>query len=419
MRLPVLAAACLSLVVAARPARAQTSRNPAMRAATFRVGTDSFSAWVYVPSDSARRPSEGWPLIVAMHGLGELGTNLDQLRSASGSLPNVIDNGLNPEFVVVMPQVNWNRDDTFAASFMGAAIALGQSSAPVDRCRVHVTGLSMGVGYAAAFMLARSSEAASWSLMSNRCWGTTPTDAQWAAMAEVPSWHSQTIGDATGCMIGMVNNLRRVRPSTSASSWLYCSSAPNVRSDLSATCSGQTWGHAEGWSIPYAPNSRGLHSPSWWSWVASQRRSSCGPASDAGVADSSVADSGARVDAGPLDSGVRGDASPLDSGGADSSATQDASARDEGTDAMDAIDAADRTADAGAADDALSRDENAMDTVVPRDAAASDASEDTDAGTNAGAAAGCSCRAPRTASKGTAALWLLALAAMIERKGRR
>ncbi len=387
-------ASALALLLASHTSLAQTSRNPAMRVASFRVGADRFSAWVYVPADSARRPSAGWPLLVAMHGLGELGANLDQLRNASGSIPNVIDNGFAPDFVVVMPQVNWNRDDAFAASLMGAAITLGQSSAPTDRCRVHVTGLSMGVGYALAFMLARGSEAASWSLMSNRCWGTTPTDAQWSAMAAVPSWHSQTIGDATGCMLGMVDTLRRVRPSTTLSAWLYCSSAPNVRSDPSAACSGQTWGHSEGWSIPYAPDSRGLHSPSWWRWLASQRLASCGPASDAGLADASANDSGAALDSGALvDSGVALDSSAVE--GRDAFSEPDAPRFADEPDAMDAMDARWTESDSATLDVAAdARDATSM-------------------------SQGCACRTNTPKPLRANSLLLFTLAAILSRRNRR
>ncbi len=94
-----------------------------------------------LPPASEAKPAEGYPLIFFMHGAGERGTNVNQVKKHGppkliGTMP-----ALN-KFIVVSPQcapgVWW---DITAMKGLIDHIAATQ---PVDKNRIIITGLSMG-----------------------------------------------------------------------------------------------------------------------------------------------------------------------------------------------------------------------------------------------------------------------------------
>jgi uncharacterized protein (TIGR03382 family) len=334
------------------------SSNPNMNSMAFTVaGAGTFQAWLYVPPSYASQPSRAYPLVVAMHGLGEQGSNLNQLTSAGGSIPNVINGGFNPEALVVAPQLNYQRDEAFALAYLEVLIAQVKANYRVDPARLHLTGLSMGSGFILPYLVRHRAEVASFSLMSNRCSSTSISTTEYAELARLPNWHSQSVGDATGCATSIITALNASAPAVPPVVNFYCSTsatacvrtASGVTASSSSTCSTSACGHADGWTIPYAPQDVIDRPSAWWQWVLSQALAGDGGVNtggfDAGTLDAGVRDAG-TLDAGTLDAGTR-DAGSLDAGTLDAG-TLDAGTLDAGTLDAGTLDAG--TLDAGTLD---------------------------------------------------------------------
>lgn len=90
----------------------------------------------------SRPPSQGWPLILFLHGVGERGDDLALV--ARYGLPRLIEDGREFPFVVVSPQCPAEERWTDRLADLGRVLDQLQRRLPIDRDRVSVTGLSMG-----------------------------------------------------------------------------------------------------------------------------------------------------------------------------------------------------------------------------------------------------------------------------------
>ncbi|HEX4068441.1 MAG TPA: prolyl oligopeptidase family serine peptidase [Acidobacteriaceae bacterium] len=134
--------ACLAIPVSAAPHRQDTG----FLNRTIDVNGVSHRYVVYLPENWSR--DQRWPVILFLHGSGERGS--EGMDETQIGLPQAIR--LHPErwpFVVVMPQVPFNRHHWTDPEMMGMAI--GALYAEVkefrgDTDRLYLTGLSLG-GY--------------------------------------------------------------------------------------------------------------------------------------------------------------------------------------------------------------------------------------------------------------------------------
>lgn len=97
---------------------------------------------LYVPKDYSK--DKAWPLVVFLHGAGERGSNLEQLKVHG--LPKLAAEGKTFEFIIASPQC---PADKWWVGMDEAIIALIDEVSEqyeVDPGRVYLTGLSMG-GY--------------------------------------------------------------------------------------------------------------------------------------------------------------------------------------------------------------------------------------------------------------------------------
>lgn len=78
------------------------------------------------------------PMLMFLHGSGEIGTDLDRLTTAA--LPKFIEAGLNLPFVTVCPQCNHMWDARSLALLLDEVV----DKYNVDRSRVYLSGNSMG-----------------------------------------------------------------------------------------------------------------------------------------------------------------------------------------------------------------------------------------------------------------------------------
>jgi len=97
---------------------------------------------IYFPSDYEEGTEPGFPLLMFLHGAGERGDDLDQVKVHGP--PKLIEAGEELPFVVVAPQCPAEQWWTPEIPDAVMTKVVGQHNIDVDR--VYVTGLSMG-GY--------------------------------------------------------------------------------------------------------------------------------------------------------------------------------------------------------------------------------------------------------------------------------
>lgn len=132
-------AACATPTRSAMPSLPQAGFTP--QSSTVQV---AFSAparyWLLMPKAAAAHPAQRWPLLMFLHGSGERGTDLNQVR-VHGPWAWLAQQPDTP-FIVVAPQADagggWNPH------VLHALIEQLKATLPVDPDRVLVTGLSMG-----------------------------------------------------------------------------------------------------------------------------------------------------------------------------------------------------------------------------------------------------------------------------------
>ena len=94
----------------------------------------------YVPIGYNKTTTKKWPVIIFLHGLGEIGTNINQVKA--NGLPGHLDTARTFPFLVFSPQCNgggwWNT------SVLEQLLAQVSKKYNCDPSRVYLTGLSMG-----------------------------------------------------------------------------------------------------------------------------------------------------------------------------------------------------------------------------------------------------------------------------------
>ena len=144
--------------------------------------------------------SKKYPLILFIHGIGELGTDLSKMLRAG--LPRLINrkkfpadfevNGEHFSFIVVSPQFKkWPTNDD-VKSVLDYAV----KNYRVDTSRIYVTGLSMGGGVTWEF---NSQYGGSVAAIAPICGGSWPDPKRAAKIAafDLPVWAFHNVDDKT------------------------------------------------------------------------------------------------------------------------------------------------------------------------------------------------------------------------------
>ena len=95
----------------------------------------------YLPPAYGSAPNQQWPLIVFLHGAGERGNNLDDIRKHG--IPKVADS-LDLPFVAISPQCPPNQWWSDFIPALDDLIVQVRDTLDIDPRRVYLTGLSMG-----------------------------------------------------------------------------------------------------------------------------------------------------------------------------------------------------------------------------------------------------------------------------------
>jgi predicted peptidase len=135
-------------------------------------GKTTIHYWLALPPASETKPAGGYPLMIFMHGAGERGDNLQQVKQHGP--PKLV--GTKPElnkFIIVSPQCPSTRWWDIVA--LKGLIDHTLKTQPVDKDRVILTGLSMG-GYSTWGLLAAYPDLAAAAVPI--CGGGDPTKAE-------------------------------------------------------------------------------------------------------------------------------------------------------------------------------------------------------------------------------------------------
>ena len=135
-------------------------------------GKTTIHYWLALPPASEAKPAGGYPLMIFMHGAGERGDNLQQVKQHGP--PKLV--GTKPElnkFIIVSPQCPAGRWWDIVA--LKGLVDHTLTSQPVDKDRVVLTGLSMG-GYSTWGLLAAYPDLAAAAVPI--CGGGDPTKAE-------------------------------------------------------------------------------------------------------------------------------------------------------------------------------------------------------------------------------------------------
>jgi predicted peptidase len=99
---------------------------------------------LYLPKEYSKEAGKKWPLIIFLHGSGESGTELEQVKVHGP--PKLIAAGKEFPFIVVSPQAPTVPRRGWDVEVMNALLDDLIAKYTVDEDRVYLTGLSMG-GY--------------------------------------------------------------------------------------------------------------------------------------------------------------------------------------------------------------------------------------------------------------------------------
>ncbi|MES1222120.1 MAG: PHB depolymerase family esterase, partial [Bacteroidota bacterium] len=157
-----------------------------------------------------------YPLLVFLHGVGELGNGTTDLpRLVGNAVPRLLDqksfpaqftvNGANYSFIVINPQFKaWPQP-----SDVNAMIDYALSHYRIDESRIYVAGLSMGGGSTWDYAIAYASRVAA---VVPICGASWPSKDQLGAIAKanLPVWGFHNTDDGTVSVNTTISNIDNV-----------------------------------------------------------------------------------------------------------------------------------------------------------------------------------------------------------------
>ena len=139
--------------------------------------TGSYNYLLFLPE--GYETQEKWPMIIFLHGSGERGSNLDDLKRHG--VARVVEEKPNFPFIVVSPQCPPNQYWTLPQ--LSALLDRARASYHVDLDRVYLTGLSMG-GYGTWHLAAAQPQR--FAAIAPICGGGNPNEA--CNLKNLPVW---------------------------------------------------------------------------------------------------------------------------------------------------------------------------------------------------------------------------------------
>lgn len=216
----------------------QATSNQRLLSKTARL-TLSMNYLLYLPHDYAHDIKAKWPLLLFLHGAGEMGEDLNKVK-VNGP-PKLIDSGKEFPFIIVSPQARtFGWDSTQLGIFLDSI----ERKYRVDRNRIYVTGLSMGGHGTWALAAAFPKRFAA---IAPICGSGRPNTA--AQIGDLPVWAIHGALDTVVPPEGSSNMVKALRESGSK----------HVRFTLYPDIGHEAW-------------IRAYDDPELWQWLAQQKR---------------------------------------------------------------------------------------------------------------------------------------------------
>ncbi|MBN1135525.1 MAG: alpha/beta fold hydrolase [Anaerolineae bacterium] len=140
-----------------------------------------FDYLLFLPAAYGLDPSQKWPLILFLHGMGETGAGLKKLKVHG--IPKKVDKQPDFPFITVSPQCPYEHCWFYELPTLNALLDEVVAAYAVDARRVYLTGLSMG-GYGAWALASRYPER--FAAVVPVCGGGDP--AAVSSLKDVPVW---------------------------------------------------------------------------------------------------------------------------------------------------------------------------------------------------------------------------------------
>jgi hypothetical protein len=252
---------CLLFVCETVFAQVQTPRNISM-------GGNVMGFYEYLPAGYSTG-SKKYPLIVFLHGVGELGNGTTDLYKVltwgppeminAGQFPTSFTvNGQTFSFIVISPQFQWNPDDADVDGVINYTLAHYR----VDTGRIYLTGLSMGGGevwsYASGAGHA-SMLAAAVPIAGGTMWSGVP-GAENIAAANLPIFAAANLNDPTVPSSTTISDIAEIN-----------SVVPHINPTALDTIYNAS-GHG-GWQQTYDPNTKIYKGLNVYQWMLQYSRS--------------------------------------------------------------------------------------------------------------------------------------------------
>ncbi|MGB3777528.1 MAG: prolyl oligopeptidase family serine peptidase [Tunicatimonas sp.] len=141
--------------------------------------TEEIHYWQYRPDNYATDTTTQFPLVVFLHGGGEVGTDLELVKKHG--LPKLIAEGQSFPFVLVAPQNP--RDQLWDDALVLAVLDRAMATHRIDPDRVYLTGMSRG-GFGTWRLAIQNPER--FAAIAPVCGGGVPDYAQ--RLKDVPVW---------------------------------------------------------------------------------------------------------------------------------------------------------------------------------------------------------------------------------------
>lgn len=152
---------------------------------------NSQQAYVYTPAGYNNGNTNKYPLIIFLHGQGEIGNDIAAVLNTG--LPAMINNGQNMDCLVMAPQLA-SGYNTWLPAFTKQAYDWMVANYRVDLTRVYVTGLSLGASGTSDFVDQNSTLVAAYTVAS----GTYSTNSTYLNnKVNIPSWYHHGDNDTT------------------------------------------------------------------------------------------------------------------------------------------------------------------------------------------------------------------------------
>ncbi|MFM9909764.1 MAG: PKD domain-containing protein [Chitinophagaceae bacterium] len=187
----------------------------------------------YKPVDYSLNPSEKYPLIVFLHGIGERGDGVIELPNVLGQgIPKYINsghpmrffwNGKWETFLVLSPQLSRNYGD-WQNFYVDEMLAYAKQNLRIDTNRIYLTGLSLGGGGVWKYASASLTNAKKFAAIAPVCGTCAISNACNLANANLPVWafHAQDDGVVgAGCTTSSIQGINNCNPAVKPLMTIY------------------------------------------------------------------------------------------------------------------------------------------------------------------------------------------------------